>query len=419
MVKARKDIEKFLETEILRFIADNEICTKICDYAKDTYDIPRTITSDYISMRTPLEQASEFVLFCLLESIEKITEKSKTKIDEFFTMQEFKMYKNSKYEVEKIKFPLRLKMIQVTNDQWIGKIDTKTLMLFRAAQMINYNANAQRTMQRVVKGETEIYKITIESSTVSALKELFIKNIYIPTPFTLNIPQDMESDFYYDEDKCELVINSLKYFDITDGYHRYVTSCNIHDSIEYKDFNYSMELRIVNFSDDKAKQFIYQENQVTKMKKIHSDSYNMNNQANIVATRLNESPMCNLQGMINRNQGIIDFAELSSFINYFYFKGISKDKEKSMTIKAIKELTDNFNMLTEYNSVYLERGYTFKQLAAVMTAFNYFNNNKKRMLEVIDEVVKRTEQLPNKKFYNKSPKKSMINDIEDIIKEVE
>ena len=77
-------------------------------------------------------------------------------------------------------------------------------------------------------------------------------------------------------------------------------------------------------------------------------------------------------------------------------------------------------MLTEYNSVYLEEQYSFKQLAAIMCMFNYFKDkDKKRMLEIMGEVIKRTEQLDNKKFYSKTPKKSMMNDIEDIIKEVE
>ena len=86
MVKSRSEIEKCLEKEIMKIIANNEVCIGICDYVKDTYEIPRTITSDYISMRLPLEQASEFILFCLLDGIEKITEKHKTEIDNFFIM---------------------------------------------------------------------------------------------------------------------------------------------------------------------------------------------------------------------------------------------------------------------------------------------------------------------------------------------
>ena len=421
MVKSRSEIEKCLEKEIMKIIANNEVCIGICDYVKDTYEIPRTITSDYISMRLPLEQASEFILFCLLDGIEKITEKHKTEIDNFFTMQEFKTYKDSKYETKDIKFPLRLKMIQVADDQWIGKISTKTLMDFRKAQLINYNANAQRTMQRIVKGEKEFYKITINNGTVSALKELILKNVYIPTPFTMNIPTESSSDFYYDEDRCEFVIKSLDAFDISDGYHRYVTFCSIHDEDKDDNFDYDMEFRIINFPDDKVQQFIYQEAQQTKMKKVDSNSFNMNKAANVVVTRLNENPMCNLQGLISRNQGIIHFGYLADFVNYFYFKSVTnKAKEKSVTITAIKELTDNFNMLTEYDSVYLEEEYTFKQLAAVMCMFDYFRDkDKKHMLEIMGEVIKRTEELDNKKFYSKTPKKSMMNDIEEIIAEVE
>lgn len=421
MVKARSEIEKYLEKEIMKIIANNEVCMGICDYVRDTYEIPRVITSDYISMRLPLEQASEFILFCLLDGIEKTTKQQKTEIDKFFTMQEFKTYKGSKYEVEKISFPLRLKMIQVAEDQWIGKINTKTLMQFRKAQLINYNVNAQRTMQKIVRGEKEFYKITINKETVSALKELFVKNVYIPTPFTLNIPLDSDANFYYDEDKCELVIKSLDAFDISDGYHRYVTTCSLHDDDKEDVFNYNMELRIVNFSDDKVRQFIFQEDQKTKMKKVDSNSFNMNKAANVVVTRLNESPRCNLQGLISRNQGIINFGYLADFVSYFYFKSVTnKEKEKSVTIAALKELTENFNMITEYDNKYLEKPYSFRQLAAIMYMFDYFKDkNKKHMLEIMDEVIKRTEELDSKKFYSKTPKKSMMNDIEAIIKEVE
>ena len=420
MVKARNEIEKYLEKEIIKIIANNEVCIGICDYVRDTYEIPRTITSDYISMRLPLQQASEFILFCLLDGIEKVTQKNKTEIDKFFTMQEFKTYKDSKYETSEIKFPLRLKMIQVSEDQWIGKINTKTLMEFRKAQLINYNANAQRTMQRIIKGEKEFYKITINNETVSAIKKLVKRNVYIPTPFTLNIPTESETEFYYDEDRCELVINSIDSFDISDGYHRYVTFCSIHDEDKENNFDYNMEFRIINFPDDKVQQFIYQEAQQTKMRKVDTNSFNMSKAANVVVTRLNENPMCNLQGLISRNQGIIHFGYLADFVSYFYFKNTNKAKEKSVTIAAIKELTDNFNLLTEYDSVYLEEQYSFKKLAAVMCMFDYFKDkDKTRMLEIMDGVIKRTEELDNKKFYSKTPKKSMMNDIEEIIRVVE
>ena len=55
MLKKKEELEQYLEKEILKIISNTELCIKIYDYIKDKYDIPRVITSDYISMRLPLE----------------------------------------------------------------------------------------------------------------------------------------------------------------------------------------------------------------------------------------------------------------------------------------------------------------------------------------------------------------------------
>ena len=415
MIRNRQELECCLEKEIVKITLDNNICKDIFVYINSTYDIPKSIISDYIAMRISLVEASEFILFCIMDGINKVTQNN-ISIDKFFTDKEIKTYSSSKYEESKIKFPLRFKVIQIKDDQWTGKIDMKTLMKMRAAQIINYNVNAQRTLQKIVKGDKEIYKISINPASVNAIKKLFENNIYIPTPFTLNIPLDTDHDFYYDEDKCELVIKSLDHFDLTDGYHRYIAGCNLSD-ID-KDFNYTMELRIINFTDDKAKQFIYQEDQKTKMKKIDSESMNMNKASNIVVNRLNESPQCNLQGLISRNQGIINFGYLADLINYYYFKGVGKKNEKTVIMTAVKELTNNFNKLTEHNSIYLEKQYSYKQITSIMCVFDYFKDKDYDFCEIIDNVVKRTEELDNKKFYSKSPKKSIMNEIENIIEDI-
>jgi len=419
MLKSKNELEQYLESKIFSFISNTELCQSIYNYAKETYNIPRTLTSDLITMRISLSEASEFVLFCLLDAIEKMTQSKSTKIDSFYTMQEVKTYRVSKFETERIKFPLKYKLMKITEDQWIGSIDIKHLMKLREAQLINYNVNAQRTMQRIIKGNKEIYKITLNQVAINAIESLFQNGIYIPTPFTLNIPQDSMADFYYDEDNNELVIKSLEHFDIIDGYHRYIAACQISDT--NPDFNYNMELRIINFSEDKAKQFIYQEDQKTKMRKIDSDSLNMNKAANIVATRLNESSQCNLQGLISRNQGLINLGDLAQLIHYFYFKEyLSKEKEKITIILAVKELIENFNLLTEYDIKYLEKKYSFKDLVAIMYTFNYFKDkDKNHMCEIMDKIIDATNKIDNKKFYSKIPKKSLMNDIDKIIKEVE
>ena len=418
MVKSKSEIEKYLEKEIIKIIADNEVCVGICDYVKNTYEIPRTITSDYISMRLPLEHASEFILFCLLDGIEKVTHKNKTEIDNFFTMQEFKTYKDSKYETSEIKFPLRLKMIQVADDQWIGSINVKNLILLRKAQMIDYNINAQRNLTRIVHGDKEIYKITINNHAINEIKKSIISNDFIPNTITLNIPYDSENDFYYDKDTSELIINKLDTFHIPDGFHRLLSLYQVYDQIE--NFDYDMELRITHWDDDKARTFIWQENKRTPIKKVHAESLNMNQSSNIIVERINNSIYCNIKGLISRtNSGLINFGEFSELINWLYLKGEDKEKINKIQLNTIRELTENINILTESNTKYLEEKWNYNFLLAFMCTCKYFeinsinkNNICKTTESVYDEILKSND----KKFKNKTVRKVLVDAVMEFVK---
>lgn len=416
MLKSKELLNKHLEDLVMSIITDNDICNNVYDYAKLKYEIPKSITSDLICMRTSFMETSDYILFCILDSIENAANIN-SKLSVFFTDKEISTYSETKYNVEKIEFPIRFKMIQISYDQWIGSISIKTVMKLRAAQLINYNINAQRTMQKIIKNNKEIYKITLNESATKSISALLKANAYIPTPLTLNIPQESDADFFYDNEKCELVIKKLPYFDITDGYHRYIAACKISDSD--KNFDYKMELRIINFSEEKARQFIYQEDQKTKMKKVDSNSFNINNPGNIVAERMNQSSQCNLQGLIGRNSEIINLGELAGLINYFYFKNTNKDKEKILIISTTKELIEKFNLLTEYDNSYLEDKYSFKTLSIIMFIFaNYEKKyNNINMCELINNCISKADLLDNKRFYAKTPKKSAMNEIENLIKE--
>jgi len=162
MLKTKKVLEEYLTEQFDKIVVDNDKCKKIYNYANKTYEIPKGLVSDLITKRKDMSEVSEFVLFILLDSLCDVEKGNKNiqTIDNFFTMKEAKYYRTSQYEVKKIKFPLVFKMVQIADDQWIGKITIDKLMELRQAQLINYNANAQRTLQRVVKGDKESYRIT-------------------------------------------------------------------------------------------------------------------------------------------------------------------------------------------------------------------------------------------------------------------
>lgn len=421
MLKDKKILEDYLEKQCDRIVVDNSKCKAIYVYANETYEIPKGIISDLISKRMAMSTASEFVLFILLDSMNAVLRESSKilGVDHFYTMQEAKHYRIAKYEIETIKFPLVFKMVQIADDQWVGKITVDMLMKLRQAQLINYNVNAQRTMQRIIRGNKESYKITLNNKSVNAIQDSFESNNFIPNTITLNIPMETDYDFYYDEETSSLIIKSLEHLDISDGFHRYIAAGKAKD--KNNKFDYPLELRIVNFSEDKAKQFIYQEDQKTQMRKIDSNSMNMNKAANIVVTRLNENIRCNLKGLISRNDGIIPFGEFAELVDYFYFKGVGKEKERSVVVQVVKELTDNFNMLTEYNTEYLEEKMNYKTLLAAMFCFNYFKDSDEdetRICEIIEKTAKEMENSNNKKFHNKAPRISLMSEVEKIVKEV-
>lgn len=398
MLKDKFELEKYLNKKCFSLAINTELCNKIFDYAHEQYDIPKVLVSDYILQRKEISESTEFILFIILDSITACyRQNASLSVENFYTEKEIKFYRSSKYIEEKIEFPLKFKMVQIDEDQWIGKTDVKTLMKLRNAQIITYNTEAQRTMQKIVYGDKIAYKITVNKHAVQKIFESFQKQRFIPNTITLNIPMENYSDFHYSEDTCMLSIKELDHFDITDGYHRYIALCRAYDLDP--DFNYTMELRIINFSEDKAKQFIYQEDQKTKMSKIASNSMNMDNPANIVVTRLNDNVRFNFKGLVSRNEGIIDLGEFAELVNYFYFKGkkLTKQSERIISIEATNEIVANFNMLSEYDTSYLNNRMEFTTLIAAMFCFDYFKKNPDPNIDVCDIIGKTAEVLHQNK----------------------
>ena len=423
MLQSKQKLEKYLTERFHRIITDTEMCANIYSYANKTYNIPKDMVSDLVSMRIDISEASEFVLFIILDSVNVMARQVYHPVEEFYTEQEIKTYRNSQYKVDEIEFPIVFNMIQVAHDQWIGNITSKELMKLRKAQLINYNENAQRMLQRIIKGEKEFFKIAVNKSAVNAIQESYINGRYIPNTLTLNIPLETEYDFKYDNEKKCLIIKNLEHFDITDGYHRYLALSQA--SYFDADFDYPMELRVVNFSEEKARQFIFQEDQKTKMRKIDSDAMDTYKAANIVAARMNESMRCNLHGMIgmnNTNQNsTIPLGDFTSIINYFYFRDkVGKETEKTKIMNVTKKLIDDFNTLTELEPEYLTKIYTFKLLIVIFTVFENINdNNRDKMPEIISYVHERLDRIDPLKFNASSIRKTLITDLVKLIKEAE
>lgn len=415
MLKNRDVVHDFLDKKCMEIIFNQEKCLELYDFCYLNYNVPKSLTADLVAGRKTFAEVSEFCLFILIKGFDEIY--NKNNIGLFYTEQEIKAYLSAKYEIAGSKFPIEFNVIQVTPNQWIGSIDVQSLMKLRNAQLINYNENAQRALQKVIKGDKEFFKIQINKKAVNDIVDSLKSEMYIPDDLTLNIPEeDIENDFVFDPRTNRLVIKNIKHFDMTDGYHRYLSLCRLYDL--NNEFNYNMELRITNFSEEKARQFIWQKDQKTKMRKIDSESFNTVNPGNIVASKINESSKCNIQGMVTQ-KGNYNYAYVAAWINYLFFPAkLGKADSKLLILEVTKDFIESFNLLTEEDNQYLTMSFDYKTIAIIMTIFSlYFKKDKANLIQTINYV---RNQLINETdlFINKTPRRAVFNKIKSIVEGV-
>jgi len=380
----RSILEDYLSKKFFNILINKSEELEIYNYAYEKYNYPKGIFSDFLSSRKSIEEANDYTLFVIADSILNATKKDyRKKLSDFFTDREISKYSGMRYEEpNKIEFPLVFNMIQVSDDQWIGSLNVDTFCALQESGLINYNPVTQRAMTKITRDNNELYRITLNKNAVKEITADMLEHIYVPDTITLNIPKDdIYADFHYDEQSRQLIIHSLEAFDINDGYHRYVSMFQARS--KNPNFNYPMELRITNFDIDKSRRMIYQYDQKTKMSKQLSDTYNSYAAQNKVVQRINESSMCNLQGEIKIG-GLIDSTTLAECIKRLYFSKRQSDspEQRKEIIRVSKEFIEDLNMLTEEDDKYLEKEYSKKEIIILTILFHYYDGkNKISMIE--------------------------------------
>ena len=281
------------------------------------------------------------------------------------------------------------------------------------ARLINYDENEQRTFRHIKSGNTEILRVYINKKSVQEIKESFKNGRYIPDDITLNIPQGSEFTFSNNTLKIYSLPNDK--FNIIDGYHRWLGMAEIYNFD--KDFDYPMEIRFVNYSVEKANQFIFQKDQKTQMKRTDSASYNQYNVANRVVKRLNEDPMSNLQGMIARNDGLIKEADLAAVVDSFYVKGKEFGNETSAVVTIKNDIQKKFNSLSEVNPNYLNKKYTVKDLIIMMYVFTLPDVSVNDYDELIDYLSSRNIENRCFTFNRNYVRRKAINELNNAVAE--
>lgn len=420
MKKSRNALEEYLMKFFVPILTDKDKKRDSAAYCKEKYDYPEVRFSDFLTKRMTLFEGSDWDLFVLFDGITSQIQ-TKNKLSTYFTETEIKEYSAAKYKKQKkIGFPLKFKMVAIANDQWIGRITARELVALRNAGIIRYNKNIQRTMKRGYRGKTEEYRITENKKSIREIKDSMQAGAFISNTITLNIPDEIESEFKYDEDSMILTISNASSLDIIDGFHRLIAleqAANLD-----KNWDYPMELRISNYSESKGQRFVYQEDQKTKMRKVDSNSYNVEDDAVKTITRLNEDPQCNLSGQINRNEGIISFGEMAAIVKKVHFQNLSKNAARIKSIELSKELRDDLNTLTEFDTKYMTQRYKFADLYIVIVAFYWLRNAgipRENWGPIINRAIESCDEEQYKLLNRPTPSKPMTKRIIELLEGVD
>lgn len=397
MLKDRKDLETKL-TVYFKNVDNVKLRQQWYVDLSKAYNIPINISSDIISLRKDLSEYSDFILFAITDVIKK------SYVDQYFTQKETNFYSTQKYTEKKIEFPIEIPMLRVTDDQYIGVTSAKFLMDLRDAHLINYNSEIQRALEVISKNETFIYRPYINDQAVKEISTSYKEHTFIPNTISLNIDLDDENAEYYFKDNM-LVINRITAFDIFDGYHRYLGMARNYDV--NKDFDYPMELRVTMFPVGKAKQFIWQEDHKTKMKKVDAEAFNQYDPGNMVVARLNNDPSCNLSGNINLDDGLINAAIINQAFNKMYF---TEKKDKSDIINVAKEVRLKINDFVETYNYYLTNPWAKYEIYIIICGFKNGYSN-----EHIYNAIKHIAPEAMKQINRRN---QLTNTVVDTVKEV-
>ena len=403
MKKDRSELNTYFEKITDRYIDDPKKKAEIQSLAEDKYGIPPFRVQTILQHDAAVEECSNIELFWLLSCIYEWKYAIKNEIPEFFTDSEIKLFSGERYEKDDIQWPLEFNVFQIAEDQWIGKISAELLTKMRKNNLLRYNKNIQRRVKTIVKGNNFYDSIDLNKTAVKSIERLIKTHKFIPNTITLNFDYDNAKVRCVTEKYCtRLIFDKIDHLDILDGYHRFVAISRVIDDIG--DIDLELEIRFTCYSDDKANQFIWQEEQKTRVPKKDVKTYNMDDISNKIVKRVNESSSCNLSGKITRS-GHINSGTFAEFIDRYYISRMSEEEKETAIIKVSRELIECINLLTENDLSMMTKKYTIADTRVLtFVCSKFYDKPKDKLVEIYNRFTSHESIVKNRTSFVNSLK---------------
>jgi hypothetical protein len=258
--------------------------------------------------------------------------------ENYFTDIEIEKYKDFiREKSQEDNFPLVFNnVLKLADDQYFVVMSIQKIADMYANNLIRYNKQTQRNTVYKNGLNDNIY---VNTNSVKEIRREIENGTYIPTVITLNILQDGEEDFYYDEETKQFVIEK-GFIDVADGYHR---SRSIIEVVkDNQNIQLNMGVFFTNFTVEKGRKFIRQEDKKNKINKKYIESLNTEKLSNLVVKKLNESPESELINKITTNGELIRVNRMLTF-----FTTMSDAIDYNFELKTKKDVSDVSNFLIQ------------------------------------------------------------------------
>ncbi len=379
----RKALEKYLTKLVTEHIPDIKWRRNVSNKMK-AHGFPSEETFNLLNQWERFENVSDEIIACFY-----LAATSSDRQGTYLTKEEIKKYSKWKEVDPGIKWPITFRAVRIARDQWIGATSVTQLNMLRKAQLIKYDPDAQRPLERKVVHGKEIYQISLNENAVNAIQDAYKNETFIPNVITLNIPVDSDlkegerpARFSYDDSTGIMEIKFTEYLAITDGYHRFVAMER--EKNHNPDFEYAMGIMITNFPVNREQQYIYQEDQKTKMSKVASDALNQNNAATQIVERMCAKTSFSLHDGIKRNGGTISSSVLNAIINALYGSAMSK----STIVETGNKLIEQFEEVVAQDLSLLDQKWDWRFLVCTMVSMYNGNTDLKFIRKFYDDVHK-------------------------------
>lgn len=361
MITDREELENILEKMISAYAKDRKVVQKVTKELNKRNVLDGDVLSIF-KLNTPISSLSLSFLYCFTQELFDATQEHKLDPEKHFTQLEIETADKWSQEVktEEDKYPVVFKnVIKIQDNVWLTKLSAQELVDMFSKRILTYNPETQRPLKRKEFNDKIIERIDVNPKAVKKIKDLILKNNFIPNCITINVLEDSDAQIEEDLKEQSVIVYSGS-INLTDGYHRFRGL--VKALLENPNLEYTTGVLLTYFDVEKAKDYIFQEQQHNPINYEYTKSINPDKISNQVVVKINEKKDSLLRGKITKDsimlktgQALVLHNILSDAIDLTFNPTDNKE-----ALKVSYAVISGLNTIIELNDKLLDEPVNFK-----------------------------------------------------------